>query len=116
MQELICILCPKGCHLLIDEDDDYKVTGNACPKGAVYGREELLHPVRVVTSTVRVNSKKHPRVSVKTDTAIPKEDVFKAMALLDGIEVTPPIHVGQVIVENILGSEANFVATRTIEA
>ena len=38
------------------------------------------------------------------------------MALLDGIEVQPPINVGQVIVGNILGSDANFVATRKIEA
>lgn len=116
MQELICILCPRGCHLHIDEDNDYKVTGNACPKGEKYGREELLHPVRVVTSTVRTSSDTHPRLSVKTDKAIPKEDIFKAMALLDGIEVQPPIHVGQVIIDNILGTDANFVATRNIEA
>ncbi len=116
MQELICILCPQGCHLLIDEDNDYKVTGNACPKGVTYGREELLNPVRVVTSTVRTTSDSIPRLSVKTDKAIPKEDIFKAMALLDGIEVQPPINVGQVIVGNILGSDANFVATRKIEA
>ena len=67
MQELICILCPQGCHLLIDEDNDYKVTGNACPKGVTYGREELLNPVRVVTSTVRTTSDSIPRLSVKTD-------------------------------------------------
>ena len=33
MRELICITCPKGCHLKVDEENDYKVTGNGCPRG-----------------------------------------------------------------------------------
>ena len=28
MKELICIVCPKGCHLRVDEDNGYAVTGN----------------------------------------------------------------------------------------
>ena len=54
MTELICITCPKGCHLSVDEKNDYAVTGNSCPRGVEYGKSELLHPVRVVTSTVRI--------------------------------------------------------------
>ena len=53
MKELICITCPKGCHLKVDEQT-YAVTGNSCPRGAVYGANELRNPVRVVTSTVIV--------------------------------------------------------------
>ena len=34
MRELICITCPKGCYLKVDEENDYKVTGNGCPRGA----------------------------------------------------------------------------------
>ena len=54
MRELICITCPKGCHLRVDEEKDYKVTGNGCPRGAVYGKKECTHPTRVVTSTVKI--------------------------------------------------------------
>lgn len=115
MTELICIVCPRGCHLKVDEENGYKVTGNHCPKGEVYGREELQHPVRVVTSTVRVSSASHPRVSVKTDRAIPKEDVFKAMELLNHVDLKPPLHRGDVVIPDILGGEANFVVTRDIE-
>ncbi|MDO4206372.1 MAG: molybdopterin oxidoreductase, partial [Lachnospiraceae bacterium] len=28
MKELICICCPQGCHLMVDEENDYAVTGN----------------------------------------------------------------------------------------
>lgn len=114
MQELICILCPQGCHLKVDPDNNYKVTGNACPKGAVYGKEELLNPVRVVTSTVKTTSDTFPRCPVKTDKPIPKADVFRAMALLDDITLDLPIRRGQIILRNILGTNSNIVATRTL--
>ena len=35
-KQLICIACPMGCHLEIDIDDDYKVTGNKCKRGIEY--------------------------------------------------------------------------------
>jgi len=41
MTELICITCPKGCHLRVDEEKGFAVTGNSCPRGAEYGRNEL---------------------------------------------------------------------------
>ena len=43
IKEVICICCPRGCHLQVDPQKDYNVTGNACPNGAAYGREELTH-------------------------------------------------------------------------
>jgi CxxC motif-containing protein len=43
-----------GCHLKVDENDGYSVTGNTCPRGAEYGYEEATAPKRMVTSTVRI--------------------------------------------------------------
>ena len=114
MTELICIVCPRGCHLRVDENDNYKVSGNSCEKGAEYGRKELTNPTRVVTSTVKVCGA-HRRLPVKTDTSIPKPMIFDAMRLLDGIEVKTPVWIGDVIVKNILGTEANFVATKNMD-
>lgn len=42
MKELICIVCPNGCHLRVDETGGCRVTGNACPRGEEYGRSEVL--------------------------------------------------------------------------
>ena len=50
MKEVICTCCPQGCHLQVDEANDYKVTGNGCPNGIAYGKEELTHPTRIITS------------------------------------------------------------------
>ena len=115
MKELICIVCPKGCHLQVDETRDYAVSGNSCPRGAEYGKNELLHPTRVLTSTVKIKGGLHPRLPVKTTQAIPKELLFQAMKALDGVELTAPVTVGQVVVANLLDTGADVVATRNME-
>ena len=114
MTNIICITCPKGCHLSVDEDNGYTVTGNACPRGAVYGKNELLHPVRVVTSTVRIDGAMHPRLPVKTDRPLPKEKMFDCMALIDSITVQAPVKVGQVLAADILGTDVNIVAAKSM--
>nr|WP_307775967.1 DUF1667 domain-containing protein [uncultured Cetobacterium sp.] len=114
IKEMICILCPVGCHLTIDINNDYKVTGNACPKGAVYGKEELIAPTRVVTSIVRVEGGIHNMVPVKTDKPIPKELIFQCMNLLKTIKIKSPMKAGDKILENILGTDSNIILTRNI--
>lgn len=114
MTELICIVCPKGCHLKVDEENGYAVTGNSCEKGAAYGKKELTNPTRVVTSTVRVEDGEKRRVSVKTNRDIPKGKILEAVALLDTVCLTAPVHIGDVVLEDILGTGADFVATGTV--
>lgn len=112
MKELICIVCPNGCRLKVDEENGYAVTGNRCARGAEYGRVELLSPTRVVTSTVRCTGASHPRCPVKTDRPIPKERIFDVMEVLEGVSLAAPVSVGQVVIENVCGTGANIVATR----
>ena len=114
MTELICIVCPKGCRLKVDEAKEYAVTGYACPRGEVYGREELKNPLRVVTSTVRISGAAHRRCPVKTDGAIPKRFVFEAMRLLSSVDLTSPVKLGQVVIEDICGTGISFVTTRSL--
>lgn len=114
MKELICIVCPRGCHLKVDEEHDYAVTGNSCPRGEAYGKRELTHPTRVITSTVRCTGGIYPRCPVKTSGPVPKERVFDVVATLDSVTVTAPVRLGQVVVKDVCGTGADFVATRAL--
>lgn len=114
MKELICITCPKGCHLKVDEET-FAVTGNSCPRGAVYGENELRNPVRVVTSTVVLEGASARRLPVKTDKPIPKGKMFELMRLLDGVHAKAPVKVGDILIPNVLGTDANVVATKTMD-
>lgn len=114
MTELVCIICPKGCRLTVD--DSLHVSGHSCPRGEIYGKGEASHPVRVVTSTVRVAEGMYRRCPVKTNRAIPKEMVIKAVELLDKVCIRAPVDIGQIIIQNVLGTGADFIATRKISA
>lgn len=115
MTHLICITCPKGCRLAVDEENGYAVTGNACPRGAVYAKNELKNPVRVITSTVRTNSADYPRCPVKTNGAVPKGRMFDAMRLLDGVVLKAPIRAGDVVIADLFGTGIDFVACKNID-
>ena len=114
MTELICIVCPRGCRLAVDEQNSYAVSGQGCTRGVQYGKDELINPVRVLTSTVRISGADRRQCPVKTKNAIPKGFVFSAMRLLRDIELAAPVSEGQVIIEDVCGTGIPIVATRDI--
>ena len=114
MKELICIVCPRGCRLVVDEENDYATAGNACPRGEQYAREEVSRPVRMVTSTVPVRGGEIPRVSVKTAAAVPKEAVFAVMAQIHTLTLDAPVQAGQVLLPDIAAPGVPLVATKTV--
>lgn len=117
MKELICITCPKGCHITVEEQGgEYKISGNECEKGHSYALKEMTNPTRVITSTVRVHGAQHSRLPVKTASDIPKDVMVQAVRLLDGVDIQAPVRVGDVVLEDILGTGVPFVATRTMLA
>lgn len=111
IKEMVCIVCPMGCHLEIDTKT-LEVTGNTCPRGEAYAKEELTAPKRVITSTVRIEGEIHKRLPVKTSTSIPKELNFKCMELLNNILVKSPVKHGQVLIKDVLGTGADIIACR----
>lgn len=114
MTEIICITCPKGCHLQVDEANNFKVTGNSCPRGEAYGKNELQHPVRVLTSTVRITGARVPRLPVKSSAPLPKGTLFDAMRLLDGVTAVSPVRCGQVLIADVCGTGVDIVATKSM--
>jgi len=117
MRNLTCIVCPIGCSLNVEEDansqDNLSVTGNRCPRGAVYAREEIRAPKRVVTATCRIKGEagSAKRVPVKSASPCPRE---KIPALLNDIyktTVSLPVKAGDVIAR---WNGIDVVATRTL--
>lgn len=114
MREMICIVCPRGCALTVDEENDYKVSGHACPRGAVYGRKESIAPSRTLTTTVRISGGRLLRVPVKSQSELPKALLTDAMKTLAKVRLEAPVHRGQIVVADILNSGVDIVVTRDI--
>jgi len=114
MRSLTCIICPRGCTLNVEEvNDALSVTGNACPKGEKYAIDECTHPLRTVTSIVRICNRKDTMVSVKTENPIPKENIFDVMEIIRKTEVDAPVALGDVIIKDVFGTD--IIATKSIE-
>ena len=113
MKEMTCIVCPRGCRLTID--DDMNVTGNSCPRGKNYAISELTHPVRMVTTTVRVSNRENVVASVKTSEAIDKDKMFDVIKLVNSMSVMAPCHVGDVLVKNVFNTNVDILITKNID-
>ena len=113
-RNLICISCPIGCPIEVELNDAgevVNVTGNTCPRGAAYARTEVTHPVRSLTSSVKVEGGVHPVVPVKTSAPIPKEKMFDCMQVINGVTLQAPVAIGDVVVKDICGLGVDIVAT-----
>ena len=112
-KKLVCIVCPMGCRLKISGTaDDLIVSGNKCPKGVAYARDEITNPVRMICSTVKIKGGIHNVVPVKTDKAIPNKYKLEVVKAINNIELTSPIKMGDIIIPDLFGTGVNIVATR----
>ena len=109
-RDMTCIICPRGCTLhVVCKNGDVNVTGNFCPRGAVYARDEMTHPVRTLTSSVRTANGE--MVSVKTSSPIPKEMLFDCMDVIRSFVLETEVQTGDVLIRNVMNTGADIVAT-----
>lgn len=109
-KSFICIVCPVGCHIEVDESGN--ITGNKCKRGLDYVKTELTAPKRIITTTARTTFKDMPRVSVKTDKPAPKELIYDIMNEINSVVIDKPMKIGDVLIENILNTGVNIVLTK----
>jgi CxxC motif-containing protein len=113
---ITCIVCPQGCAITVKGEGDpantvLSMTGQGCKRGEEYARNEFIHPLRILTSTVKVSSSGVPLVAVRTSKPIPKELLFKGMEEIRKVKAAVPVKRGDVIIPNILGTGADIIAT-----
>lgn len=118
IRELTCINCPMGCALevTLDNGEVVSVKGNTCPRGDTYGRSEVIHPVRMITSVLPVEGGDLAMVSCKTSQPVDKAVIFDVMRAMEGVSVKAPVAIGDVLIADAAGSGADIIATRTIHA
>jgi len=111
--KLICIMCPIGCELTVTHIGKkvLSVKGNGCPLGEKFAKEEFTNPKRVVITTVQVENGKRRLVPVRSDKPVPKEKLFDVLKYLRKVRVNAPVKFHQIVVENILNTGANIIAT-----
>ena len=114
-QLLCCTTCPSECELTVTTKEDGtfdSVTGNRCKRGDAFARQEISRPVRVLTSTIRLEGGKYDvLVPVRSDKAFPLDMHHDAMDEVRKLCVKAPIKMGDVIRNNFLGQDISLVAS-----
>jgi len=115
-EQMVCIMCPVGCRIevALDENGQVIVSGYRCQRGVEYGRQEMIAPHRILTTSVLVENGEMELVSVKTNKPVPRKLLFQLIDALKRVRVKAPVYMGDVLVENILNTGADVVATRTV--
>lgn len=109
---MICISCPRGCELSVcKKDGEWLVSGNACKKGEEYAIAETTAPKRVLTCLMFPEGSKRP-VSVRTDGMVPKDMLLECAEEVYRHHPKGSIHAGDVLIEDILDTGCNIIATR----
>ena len=111
-KEYICIVCPKGCHIVVDGD---KISGYTCLRGLNYVKQESIDPRRILTTTVKVNDKNIRVCPVKSSDTLPKDKLFASMEEINKISVDLPIKLHQVVIKNILNTGVDIITTKEIK-
>ena len=114
--EVTCIVCPLGCPIEVELADGLvsEVRGHECKRGREYALDEVLSPVRTVTTTVRVTGGILPLVPVRTQAPIPKEKIHEVLEELAKLKIDAPVAYHQVILDNCLETGVPVIAGRTL--
>lgn len=118
-----CTTCPSECLLTVEVERDAdgavvevrSVTGNSCPRGDKFAHQELTCPMRVLTTTVALSDGGEALLPVRAAEAIPLALHAQAMDLIRGLVVDAPIRMGDVVLEDLLGTGVDLIASMDID-
>lgn len=115
--QVICITCPKGCTLEVSREGTtiLNVTGG-CKRGHEYVRSEVSDPRRMVATTVRIRGGTHPLLPVATSAAFPKPRIPELLAEIRKVEISVPVKMGDVVLQDLLGTGIDLIASRDMSA
>ena len=91
------------------------VTGNSCLRGDTFAHQELTCPMRVLTTTVAVSGGDEALLLVRTAEAIPLALHAQAMDLIRSLVVDAPVRMGDVVLENLLNTNIDLIASMDID-
>jgi CxxC motif-containing protein len=120
-RELVCIVCPNGCQLVVDIEEGLElavkdISGHTCDKGPEWAEQEITNPMRSISSNVAVDGGDFTLVSVRTDSSIPLGKIFQVMDEIKSLRVKAPVQIGEKLIENPAGTSCNIIATRHVNS
>lgn len=117
-KEIICTVCPRGCRITADGDGQnfLSAEGYGCKRGLEYAATEYAHPVRILTTTVKLDGVQNDLLPIRSSKPLPKEKLMDCMAVIRSTTVKAPVNRYDVVIADICGCGVDMVATKAVEA
>jgi CxxC motif-containing protein len=98
---------------LSEKGEAVRVTGNRCPRGEAFARQEVVCPVRVITSTVLLRREDggEALLPVRSSEAFALNKHAQTMELLRHVVVRAPVRMGDIVIRDLLGTGVDLVAS-----
>jgi CxxC motif-containing protein len=115
-RHFVCVVCPIGCEIDVVHDGSKIISmeGNKCEKSQEFVSQELIEPMRILTTTIRIEGSRWPVIPVRTDKAVPKRLFPRIMRRLRRIKLQAPVSMLDMVVKDVLGTGADIIAARTL--
>ncbi len=115
-KELICVNCPMGCRIqvVLEDGSVTSLSGNSCPRGKEYAMQECIRPMRILTSTVRIDNAAARVIPVITEEAIPLNMMEEAMREIRTFRLSAPVKIGEVVCEDLAGTGVRLITSRSM--
>jgi CxxC motif-containing protein len=115
-KHFVCVVCPVGCEIDVVHDGAKIISmeGNKCEKSEEFVQQELIEPMRILTTTVCIEGSRWPVIPVRTDKTVPKRLFPRMMKQLRRIKLQAPVNMQDTVVRDVLHTGANVVATMTV--
>lgn len=115
-KELVCTVCPNSCNVTVERNgkgEAVKVTGNRCPRGEAFAKQEVTCPMRVITSTVLLRGEdgREALLPVRSSEAFALSEHARTMELLRHMTVRAPVKMGDIVVRNVLDTGVDIIAS-----
>jgi CxxC motif-containing protein len=108
-----CIVCPTCCDL---ETDGVDVNGARCPKGEAFARQEMISPLRVITTTLRCETPNGVRMlPVKTACPVPLALIPEVMKQVKALRLSEIPAIGTVLKTGSPSEPVEWLVTGELE-
>ena len=108
-----CIVCPACCDL---ETDGVEVNGARCPKGEAFAKQEMIAPLRVITTTVRCETSKGVRMlPVKTACPVPLALIPEVMKQVKALRLSEIPVIGTLLKTGSSSESVEWVVTGELD-
>jgi CxxC motif-containing protein len=118
-KKMRCIVCPEGCPMHAEYEAASKkiisLEGYKCKRGIKFAEDEITNPLRLLTTTISIDSKIAQRLPVRSNISAPKDKIAAMIEAVKQIRAKAPVKMGEIIASDMLGTGVDILSSTTVE-